>query len=128
MATAEEISLAVDDMIYLTGVHRSILCNALEYHRLLAMGTPEDKVASIAKANVEQYKLLLATRSKVRVDSPDNLNAGLEAVGVDVASHDALLASIESYVASEDARKPSDAKGVRDLATAALQALSLQVG
>jgi hypothetical protein len=109
MATPEEFTHALDDMLFLTGVYRSMRCNAIEIQRDLARGVDPVEIARIANANVGEYKRLLSMRQAVR-DDPElakKLSAGLTAAGIDPAEHDALLDSLTAITDAQIAKPVS---------------------
>jgi hypothetical protein len=105
MATLKELRIALDDMLFLTGVHRSMRCNAIEYQVRLAEGQSPEEVAIVARKNLDEYKRLLQTRQEVRDDPAlaKELDNGLLDVGIDKGEHqtmlDALLATADDQLA-----------------------------
>lgn len=120
MATVEEISIALDDMLFLTGVHRSMRCNALEYARLLALGTPPAEVDAIHRKNLAEYKRLLGSRQRVRGNARmlTALNNGLAAAGITPREHqtllDSLLTTANTQLALPAAQTAAAVKAVSD--------------
>lgn len=109
MATPEELTHALDDMLFLTGVYRSIRCNAVEIQRDLARGKDPAEIARIANANAGEYKRLLSMRQSIRDDGAlsQKLSAGLLASGIDPAAHDALLRSLTAIADAQIAKPVS---------------------
>lgn len=109
MATPEEFTHALDDMLFLTGVYRSMRCNAIEIQRDLARGKDPVEIARIANANAGEYKRLLSMRQAIRDDAAlsQKLSAGLLASGIDPAEHDALLASLTAITDAQIAKPVS---------------------
>src|SRR5580704_9093012 len=89
MATALEISIALDDLLYITGMQRSMVSNAADYQRQLAAGSPIAAVLAMQQANAQQYLTVLATRQTIRNDPQQGpmLDNGLTALSIVIADH-----------------------------------------
>ena len=129
MATREELSMALDDLLFITGVQRSMVCNAAEYKVRLAEGQAIEDVIAIQQANAENYLRLLNQRQTNWADPnlAQMISNGLTDLGINPPDHQAALTSSITQAQTEFDAKPVDAASLDSATLVSISTLAPSV-